>query len=731
MTMIDTSQMRPLEEAGYQLIPLHPWDRVSIDARGKKRNDGKRPRDGNWIRRPYDTGRVIEEAVSVGSNVGVRLRPGDLVIDYDPRNDPSRGEEPTSLSELMLWSGVDPTDWPTVKTGSGGLHIYLTKPADVAILDSLKEFPGVEFKTVGRQVVAPGSVHPCGNHYTWVSGSEDLWLDVPRVPETLFDMARRPITSASGSAEAGVYTAEELAEMLKVLDPQDFRDHDDWLKLMMACHHATAGGGLAEFVDWSTSDPEYADATGQIEQRWDSLRADQDSPRVTFKTLNKILIDAGQEQTIPRKSAEDDFEDVEEAEDGQYTDAASFTGVLEDWVFVAEAMRFVRRTDLKQFKTEQWNALYASLMPDQNIVSRVFKGKTPVPRYESMAYVPSAPELLGGSTYNLWRPSGVKAREGDFSIMEEHMEYLFPDVVERAYVMDFMHFVCCKPEVKLMFVPLIQGQQGTGKTALGILLKRIIGAANVAEPSPDELRERWTKWQEGASLAIVEELMTNGRLELANKLKPVITNETLRIEDKGMPLYSIPNHLNMLCFTNHRNAVRLEEGDRRWLVIFSPSKPQDTAYYRRLWAFIESPEGPAAWKHRLERHVPELEPKGRAPMTAAKLEMREASKTDVESTVAEWMESRTGPLCDDLFRFDDAWRALDRSSRPHKMALTLALKSVGCVQHPRQTNKSLPAVSLWSVTDHEKWEKAGAAERTKVWMAMQGFDTKEDFDLVN
>ncbi|MXQ07891.1 hypothetical protein GQ651_08535 [Alphaproteobacteria bacterium GH1-50] len=428
-----------------------------------------------------------------------------------------------------------------------------------------------------------------------------------------------------------------------------------------------------------------------------------------------------------RPSPAEDFEDDADVIETDDEDPSP-TGVLRNWVWVADASRFIRRSDLKQFNKDQWNSLFADLEPEGSLLNKVWRSKTPVRRFESLAYIPGKPELIGDSTYNIWRPSRIEPAEGDVSVIEEHLAYLLPDPVERGHLIDFMHFACVKPEVKIHFALLLQGMQGTGKTAVGTLMKRIVGTANVAEPSPDELKSQWTKWQEGASLALVEELMMNGRLELANKLKPVITNETLRIEDKGAPLYSIPNHLNMLCFTNHENAVRLEEGDRRWLVLFSPAEPRDDAYYSRLFDFIEG-DGPARWLRRLQAHEPALNPKGRAPETAAKAAMREASLTDVESTVREWMASGTGPMANDLFRFDDAWGML--SGRSHKSNLTLALKAVGCVKHTRQTNEGLPKVVVWSCRNHEKWENAGPTERTRAWMEMEGYDTLADFQAVN
>jgi hypothetical protein len=312
MPDIDTSQMGPLIEAGYDLIPLHRWDaRAKCPRTGTMRERGKSPLHKDWTKRPYDAARVVADAEAKGANVGVRLRGTDLVIDYDPRNDPNGGTEPTSFADLILWTGADPTEWPTVRTGSGGLHVYLSKPDDVPTLDSAEGFPGVEFKTRGRQMVAPGSVHPCGERYAWSSGQSDLWLGAPAAPEELLDVARRPRTTSSASAEAGTHSPEELATMLDALDPEEFREHDAWLTLMMACHHATAGEGRQEFVDWSTRDPQYADDAWVIGRRWDSLHSDR-TDGVTHRTLHKLLRDAGAEGAIPRVPAEEDFEGLDE-----------------------------------------------------------------------------------------------------------------------------------------------------------------------------------------------------------------------------------------------------------------------------------------------------------------------------------------------------------------------------------------------------------------------------------
>jgi hypothetical protein len=61
----------------------------------------------------------------------------------------------------------------------------------------------------------------------------------------------------------------EASEALTALDPQAYRDHDNWLRVMMAAH--AAGIEPDAFIRWSTSDPQYADDAEVIERRWESL----------------------------------------------------------------------------------------------------------------------------------------------------------------------------------------------------------------------------------------------------------------------------------------------------------------------------------------------------------------------------------------------------------------------------------------------------------------------------
>lgn len=310
-------EIRAYLRAGYDLIPLHRWD--ARDERGAER--GKSPRDGGWRDAQYAEDAILGWAGS-GFNVGVRLRDTDLVIDYDPRNSPD-GEAVLSLLEVEL--GVDLAIAPKVRTGSGGFHFYFSMPAGSRVRNHLPQFPGVEFKSHGRQVVAAGSVHPSGNPYAW-EGGVDLDFGAPEAPESLLSAIRKPAAdSADAMLAAGAPPAisvEDMAAMLAQLPAEEFREHDEWLKIMMACHSGTSGAGRDEFVRWSMSDPMYASHGQEIAERWRSL---SDKPGgVTIASLYWHVLDAG--GTLPRSSAADDFDEIPDEPAGEDDPLADVLG---------------------------------------------------------------------------------------------------------------------------------------------------------------------------------------------------------------------------------------------------------------------------------------------------------------------------------------------------------------------------------------------------------------------
>lgn len=137
---------------------------------GPVNSPGKQPILPDWPERASTDPAVIAGWWDTWSdaNVGVvtGARSGLVVLDIDPRNG---GHE--SLAKLEERVGVLPGT-AMVITGSDGLHKYYRHPGPGVKVKSVskafgREFPGIDVKGDGGQVVAPPSIHPDGPRYRW------------------------------------------------------------------------------------------------------------------------------------------------------------------------------------------------------------------------------------------------------------------------------------------------------------------------------------------------------------------------------------------------------------------------------------------------------------------------------------------------------------------------------------------------------------------------------------
>jgi predicted P-loop ATPase len=205
VTTAKLAAVRAFIDAGYTLIPVCS-PRVAHEHQGKPcKNPGKIPVRGGWEHTKY--GAHGEAEIMASENYGVVLGAGDLVIDVDPRNF-AAGDKP--LARLVAAVGAL-GDTFTVRTGSGGLHIYLRKPADLTISQALRDFPGIEFKTAGRQVVGPGSFHAgAAAHYRILVGSPAG--KVADAPAALLELLKKSDVPFAEAAGIGSYVNDAATQ---------------------------------------------------------------------------------------------------------------------------------------------------------------------------------------------------------------------------------------------------------------------------------------------------------------------------------------------------------------------------------------------------------------------------------------------------------------------------------------------------------------------------------------
>lgn len=560
--------------AGHDLIPLRYWQ--AKDAKGKPA--GKFPLLNDWRRRPAMTVAEAATHMKAGRNVGVRLRDIDLVVDVDPRNFEGSTD---SFANLKVDFGLP--DAPFVRTGGGGWHHYFRKPADIAMVNDLDAYPGVEFKSLGRQVVAAGSVHPNGTPYVFDDDVLALSLrDAPEAPTALLNAILKLSTDRS-AVGFGEITPEQLERLLSKLDVFAYAGrHDDWLKIMMAAHHGTDGAGVDEFVAWSMGDADYAGDEDVMRGRWSRLTIRPGG--VTIATLLKALSDAGHGafiEEVLRSPASEDFP-ADDVEVPTSTAELKLAAMNRDHFTVLHAGRYLvgrerHHPTLGHIEVE-W-------FPDHairsHLDSRMVQAENGKPKplgswwvrhprrrsYDGVVFDP-APNRQHARLCNLWRGWAVEPRAGDWSSMKR----LVRDVLCRGddeafgYVIRWAAFMVQQPHVPAEVALVFKGRKGVGKGTFGRALKLLAGMHGKQVAQPEHFVGRFNEHLMDCILLFVDEGYWAGDKKAEGALKNLITEPVLSFEPKGRPIVSGPNMLHVVIASNEDWIVPASADERRFAV---------------------------------------------------------------------------------------------------------------------------------------------------------------------
>ncbi len=245
-----------------------------------------------------------------------------------------------------------------------------------------------------------------------------------------------------------------------------------------------------------------------------------------------------------------------------------------------------------------------------------------------------------------------------------HVAHLIVDPREQRLFIDWMAFIVQKRK-RVNWAILLQGVEGDGKTFFFELLSAVLGGANVLTVPASLLGDRFNTWAEGYQVVFVEEVYLRGKHysgEALNAIKPNITNQKINIHAKGIDTYQVLNKSSYFLTTNHRDALPLDNNDRRYFVLSSRFQTKEVlqafvernpTYYPNLYATLDSP---GALRHLLLnwKISPDFDAKGRAPDSAAKDYMVEMNKPEGLEELEEAMaESDRPDMCDGLLNVTD------------------------------------------------------------------------------
>lgn len=170
---------------------------------------------------------------------------------------------------------------------------------------------------------------------------------------------------------------------------------------------------------------------------------------------------------------------------------------------------------------------------------------------------------------NMYVPANVDMSPGDIQKFLHWLNLIVPNSDDREIVLAFAAAVVQYPGKKFQWALVLQGMEGNGKTFLGSCIEYAVGLQYAYRPRASIIAEKFNQYLEGKVFQLLEEIHMEGRLDLLNQMKDVITNHRIEIRAPGGGKYMADNVSNWLMCTNYKDAVIKSRRDRRYAIIFT------------------------------------------------------------------------------------------------------------------------------------------------------------------
>jgi len=195
-----------------------------------------------------------------------------------------------------------------------------------------------------------------------------------------------------------------------------------------------------------------------------------------------------------------------------------------------------------------------------------------------------------GDFYNVYTPNGfleVKVKNiieldnfannimpNKYPFINALFNNLAPKEEERKYLLNWLSYILNTSNKTRNAIALI-GIQGSGK---GVLQEQIIEYAinpdNSYTVTNDDLKAQFNGYVENRLFLFFNEIKTSfsETSTQADKIKPMITDSRISMNDKYLKQKSMDNYANCMFFSNHDLPFQIEEKDRRYSVIKTEHK---------------------------------------------------------------------------------------------------------------------------------------------------------------
>ena len=206
-----------------------------------------------------------------------------------------------------------------------------------------------------------------------------------------------------------------------------------------------------------------------------------------------------------------------------------------------------------------------------------------------------------GNHVNLWRGWGVEPKQGDWSLMQRHINEVLAngDATSASYILKWSAWAVQNPARRAEVALVFKGLQGCGKGTFGWALVTMFGQQGLHISDREHLVGKFNSHLMYCCLLYADEAYWAGDVKGEGSLKSLITEGTLHIEPKGVNPFTVRNNLHVIMTSNNDWVVPASADARRYAVFnVSDARVGDKAYFDALHAELDN-GGRAAMLHDL------------------------------------------------------------------------------------------------------------------------------------
>lgn len=597
-----------------------------------------------------------------------------LVIDVD------------SAESQALIDSLNLPDTPVVRTARG--HHYYFRHPTVEVRNKVN-LRGVklDIRGEGGLVVGPGSKHPDGAIYSWVISPKDC--PVADLPQTVIDQLI-PNTKSSliarseggGFLEAGPFSVWINRETQEALEDIRNAKEGERNNTLFRSAARLANHAAALDLDWSHFEL--------------ALRPEALATGLTGEEIAATL------QSAWSKGSQTPTE---------------WLHIARNWIYVASRDRFWSPSTGQELAPRAFSMNFAAANPyEKGRLADILTNGGLVETVLDFRFEPSqlsgVINVKGEKFYNTYRAPDIEAIDGDCTAFVEFCQYLVPDDDEREHLLKMIAWTIANPGEKLTYALLLQSKlHGVGKSTLIEIWRSLLGHQNTRLTTSDEMDGGYQSYIADKILVVLEELNLGSGITAYNRLKSMITESTVVINEKYVKQREAPNLANFVFLSNLDAPLFIEQDDRRFFVIDTPAQKREPGYWTEFHSWWRSNLG-AIKAHLDSIDLSEFEPKATPPMTAAKERLKQHSSTPLAQALTELIDERSWPIARGVCTVGEIRSALNKAGfrAITERKIAHALKEIGCLSlgQVRLSDGSRP--TFWALLSIGKWQDALPAE---------------------